>query len=107
MKNPAVNFVPYLFILIYNNCAIGQVSDAVNTTFIPLSSNGYVYPETDDSINNIIENGGLVNWDKKGFFSRTFFYPQQTGVITVGLKIKSLQDGCVLDISLDSLGKSY
>lgn len=74
---------------------------------VSLSSNGYVYPQSDNWHSNNISKRGLINWNDAATFTRVFFYPQKTGKIEVSLKLKSTDGDCKLKVQLDGAGKSY
>jgi hypothetical protein len=81
--------------------------DVSNHFEISLFSNAYVYPHSEYRRSNTISKEGLTNWDNAEIFTRTFFYPQQTGNIQVALKLKSPDGDSKLKVQLDSTGKSY
>ncbi|HEY5464740.1 MAG TPA: DUF3472 domain-containing protein [Hanamia sp.] len=96
------------FLIFFLVCTKAQTNTLVTDNFeVTLFSNGYVYPQSENSQSDHISKQGLVNWKDAGVFTRTFFYPQQIGRIQVALKLKSSDGDSKLKVQLDSTGKSY
>ena len=96
------------FLILFFNNSKAQTTDSDNSTFrVSLFSNGYVYPKSEYSRSNRISKEGLINWDDKKIFTRTFFYPQQPGEIQVSLMVRTTDGNAKLQVQLDSTGKSY
>lgn len=87
--------------------AYAELTETTQQFILTLSENGYVYPHTEAGNGGAIEKNGLVNWDNKSLSTRTFFYPQQSGKISMGVRLKNATHGTILKISLDSSGKTY
>jgi hypothetical protein len=81
--------------------------DTVPTSTINLYGNGYVYPQQIDEDSGLIQKNGLSGWEDKNFSTRLYFYPQQTGMLSVRLKIKAPENSSRIKIILDSSGKSF
>lgn len=97
----------YLLVFILAN-AKAQTNTPVTESFeVSLFSNGYVYPKSEDWQSDHISKQGLVKWDDSKTFTRTFFFPQQTGKIQVALKLKSPDGDSKLKVQFGSTGKSY
>jgi hypothetical protein len=84
-----------------------SLPDLINTSTVNLLGNGYVYPQELNEEKGLIQNNGLSAWEDKNIFTRVYFYPQQTGKISVSLKIKAALNGSRIKISLDSSVNSY
>ena len=96
------------FLIFFLVCTKAQTNTPVTGNFeVTLFNNGYVYPQSEDWQSDHISKQGLVNWNDAGMFTRTFFYPQHSGKIQVGLKVKSPGGDSKLKVQLDSTGKSY
>ncbi len=105
MKHSLVTFS--FFLVAFSSVKAQNNVEIKNTSEVTLASNGYVYPKSDNWRSNNISKEGLVNWKDATVFTRTFFFPQQTGTIQVALKIKSPGGTSKLQVQLDSTGKSY
>jgi hypothetical protein len=88
-------------------CSKAQTNSNTDSFEVTLGSNGYVYPQLHSWRSNNISRQGLVNWNNAETFTRTFFYPQQTGKIQVAVKLKSPDGDSKLKVQLDGAGKSY
>lgn len=84
-----------------------NASDTRKSFAVTLFSNGYAYPKSGDEVLSHISEKGISGWDDAGFYTRTFFYPQNQGRISVSLKLKSPDGNSKIKIRLDGLGKSY
>lgn len=82
-------------------------ADTSNSNTVTLYSNGYVYPYEQSNGYGSISASGLGAWTDSTGFSRVFFYPQQTGRITVALRVKAPENANTLRIRLDSSGTVY
>lgn len=74
---------------------------------VTLFSNGYVYPARESWKENSIGEKGLVRWNDAGVGTRTYFYPQESGRITVAVKLRSSDGESRIRVQLDGAGKSY
>ncbi len=86
---------------------LAQSADADNNYSVTLFSNAYAYPKTGDRVLWHISEKGLSRWDDAGIFTRTFFFPQQAGQITVAIKLRSQDGESKIKFQLDSTGKTY
>lgn len=103
----AINFSPKTAEAFGYNVDKAPADTAVSTE-VTLYSNAYAYPKIDAENNwRQISNKGLSHWDNANTFTRTFFYPQITGQIMVGVKLRSPDGDCKLTIQLDNDGKKY
>jgi hypothetical protein len=84
-----------------------SLPDTINTSAVNLFSNGYVYPQELDEEKGLIQKNGLSAWEDKNIVTRIYFYPQQSGRLSVRLKIKGGLDESRIKISLDSSANSY
>src|SRR5258706_3535519 len=80
---------------------------AMDSSAVALCSNGYVYPARGSEKENSIGEKGLVHWNDAGVSTRTFFYPQEAGKITVAVKLRSSAGDGRIRVQLDGTGKSY
>jgi hypothetical protein len=84
-----------------------SIADTTATSTINLLGNGYVYPKDPDEEKGLIQQNGLSSWEDKNIFTRVFFYPQQSGRLSVSLKIKAPLNESRIMVSLDNSAKSY
>jgi hypothetical protein len=105
MKHSIAAF-SFFFIVFSSVKAQGNL--AIKDNFeITLASNGYVYPQSDNWRQNQISKNGLTKWSDPKLFTRTFFFPEQAGKISVSIKAKATTGDAKLQIQLDSTGKLY
>lgn len=105
MKHSIATFS--FFFIVFSSLKAQNEAEIKENFDVTLASNGYVYPQSEGWQANHISKQGLVNWNNAKIFSRTFFYPQQTGEIQVSVKLKSPDGDCRLRVQLDNTGKSY
>lgn len=81
--------------------------DPSNPNTVTVYSNGYVYPREQSNGYGSISTSGLGAWTDTAGFTRVFFYPRQTGQISVALTVKAPDNANTLRIRLDSSGTTY
>ena len=100
-------FLGMFFSTILFTTAIGQNESNTGEYAVSIFSNGYAYPKIGDEVLQHISKQGITGWDDAGIYFRIFFYPQQTGEISVSVKLKCPSNNSTLKFQLDSTGKSY
>ena len=86
---------------------LAQSAGTDNNYSVTLFSNAYAYPKTGDHVLWHISEKGLSRCDYAGIYTRTFFFSQQVGKITVAVKLKSQDGESKIMFQLDSTGKTY
>ena len=116
MKQVSFGFLFLSFFLGLQKQAIAQPmkspvlkkeTDSGNSYSVSLFSNGYAYPKSGDEVLKNISEKGISGWKDDAIYFKTFFYPKQTGEISVSVKLKSSDGNSKISLRLDSSGKSY
>ena len=85
------------------NVMAGMDSGAV----VKLYSNGYVYPEQRSWRDNSIGEKGLVRWSDAEVSARVFFYPKESGVILVSVRLRCPDGDSRIRVQLDGVGEGH
>ena len=116
MKHLSFGFSVFIFFLIFQEPSVAQPmkhllrkekTDTGYSHSVSLFSNGYAYPMKGDEVQKFISEKGISGWDDAGVYFKNFFYPQQKGIISVSIKLKSPSNSGKIKVRLDGTGKSY
>ena len=77
--------------------AAAYFKDSIVT--ISISGNGYLYPANERDTVTVIDSLGLSAWSNPAQSIRVYFYPTQTGILNLSLRLHSPTEGAELEVS--------